>query len=251
MPKKDLSSFARKAHNVPVARQNFIDQAGGIFQSSVGYDHWKSADKWSNFWSFFFDTNHGWVQSVYGSIPIDELYQKQRHSIEHIIPKTFLKEYLKKKGVPDSIRRGATVNPFNFAAAERRLNAGRSNFPFDMEDNTVSRPFRINLNPDAYMTTGLNEEKKEWIIPSRTKGDIARAILYMLLIYSIDELYTQHIETLVHWAKIDPPTAWELAYNEWVKGRLGINNPFIADAEKSRELLDNVELMNSLMLKEK
>jgi len=230
-----------------ISRQRFIELAGGVYQSHKGYDDWNSQSKWSNFWQFFFDTGHGWVKSVYGAVPIDELYQKRRHSIEHIIPKSFLKAYLRKTGVAENVRQGATINPFNFAACERGMNSFRSNFPFDMDGDKVKRPFRLDLNPDMYMTTGLDSEN-EWIIPSRTRGDIARALLYMTLTYGIDELYNRHLDTLVHWAKVDPPSAWELAYNEWTFNRLGIRNPFIASPEEALVLLSDRLLLESVLI---
>lgn len=230
-----------------LTRQEFIDIAGGIYQSADGYRDWSGQDKWENFWQFFFETDNGWVKSIYGSIPVDELYQKRRHSIEHIIPKSFLKDYLRRAQVADNVRKGATVNPFNFAACERGLNSGRSNFPFDMEDDEIKRPFRIVLNPDAYMTTGLDAEH-EWVIPSRTRGDIARTILYMVLVYEIDELYNRHLNTLVHWARIDPPTTWEIAFNQWVEAKMGINNPFIAEPEISQRYLNDTSLLKSVLV---
>jgi len=97
------------------------------------------------------------------------------------------------------------------------------------------------------MTTGLDSEN-EWIIPSRTRGDIARALLYMTLTYGIDELYNRHLDTLVHWAKVDPPSAWELAYNEWTFNRLGIRNPFIASPEEALVLLSDRLLLESVLI---
>lgn len=230
-------------------RQDFIDLAGGIYQSSKHFRQWSSQDKWDNFWSFFFDSAYGWVPSIYGSVPVNELYQKQRHSIEHIIPLDFLDRYLAYKHQPRHVRNGATVNPFNFAPSERGLNAKRSNFAFDFDGDKVVRPYNMDLHPEAFERTGFDKDN-EWVIPSRNRGDIARALLYMLLVYGIDELYERHIDTLVHWAKIDMPSAWELAYNNWVHGRLGIRNPLIDTPEKSLPLLNNRELMHAMVIKE-
>ena len=245
----ELSRFHQKpAHTITNAadiatRQDFVEYAGGIYQSPLHFKQWQSEDKWKNFWAFFFDTEHGWVTSIYGTLPVSELYQKQRHSIEHIIPRDFLDRYLAQKGVPRHVRYGATVNPFNFAPSERGLNAKRSNFPFDFSDEHLIRPTQLELHPENYSGFNANHE---WVIPSRNRGDIARAILYMLLIYEIDELYNQHLSTLIHWAKIDSPSAWELAYNNWIYTRLGIRNPFIDSPENALYLLDNKPLMQSL-----
>ncbi|MEB4590341.1 endonuclease [Candidatus Thiothrix sp. Deng01] len=226
-------------------RQDFVEYAGGVFQSAKHFRQWGSEDKWKNFWSFFFDTEYGWVTSIYGSAPVSELYQKQRHSIEHVIPRDFLDRYLAHKGAPRNIRNGATVNPFNFAPSERGLNAKRSNFNFDLENDRIVRPFHLELHPESFSGTGFDADH-EWVIPSRNRGDIARAILYMLLVYEIDELYNRHINTLAHWAKLDSPSPWEIAYNNWVFTRQGIRNPFIDSPENALLLLDNHDLLSSI-----
>jgi endonuclease/exonuclease/phosphatase family metal-dependent hydrolase len=228
-----------------ITRQDFVEYAGGVYQSPLHFKQWQSDDKWKRFWSFFFDTEHGWVTSIYGTSPVSELYQKQRHSIEHIIPRDFLDRYLANKGVPRHVRYGATTNPFNFAPSERGLNAKRSNFPFGFNNDQIVRPNHWELHPENFSAAGFNADH-EWVIPSRNRGDIARAILYMLLMYEIDELYNQHISTLIHWAKIDSPSTWEIAYNHWVYTRLGIRNPFIDSPENALLLLDNKQLMQSL-----
>ena len=230
-----------------ITRQDFVEYAGGIYQSPKHFKHWSSEDKWDNFWSFFFDSSYGWVSAVYGTIPVNELYQKQRHSIEHIIPRDFLDRYLTHKGMPRNVRYGATVNPFNFAPSERGLNAKRANFPFDMDGDQIVRPFNLELHPENFSGVGFDADH-EWVIPSRNRGDIARAILYMLLVYEIDELYNRHVDTLVHWAKLDSPSAWEIAYNHWVYARLGIRNPFIDTPENALQLLSKRDLMHTIEL---
>ncbi|EIJ32950.1 endonuclease [Thiothrix nivea] len=240
----------RPAHTVRtladiVTRQDFVEYAGGVFQSYKHFKQWSSEDKWKNFWSFFFDSEYGWVTSIYGTVPVSELYQKQRHSIEHVIPRDFLDRYLARKGVPRHVRNGATVNPLNFAPSERGLNAKRSNFRFDLDGDQIVRPYHMELHPDNFSGTGFDADN-EWVIPSRNRGDIARAILYMLLVYEIDELYNRHIHTLVHWAKVDSPSAWEIAYNNWVYTRHGIRNPFIDTPENALLLLDNHDLLSAI-----
>ncbi|HPQ95960.1 MAG: endonuclease [Thiothrix sp.] len=231
-----------------LTRQDFVDLAGGVFQSHKHFRQWGSQDKWEQFWSFFFDTSHGWVTSVYGSTPVDELYQKQKHSIEHVIPRDFLDRYLTRRRYPRQVRYGASTNPLNFAPSERGLNARRSNFPFDLDGDRVIRPRHMKLDPESH-SSGLDADN-EWVIPSRNRGDIARAILYMLLVYEIDELYNRHIDTLVHWAKIDTPSAWEIAYNNWVHTLLGIRNPLIDEPGKALILLDNSELIQSIRVRD-
>ena len=229
-------------------RLQFIELAGGVYQSKRNYRQFKSNDKWKHFWSFFFDTNRGWVKSVYGSIPVDTLVQKKRHTIEHIIPRSFLQEYLMSQRIPRNIRFGADTNPLNWVPADRTLNSRRSSFQFDFNNDKVVRPKKIHLNPEAYYKTGIDNDD-EWVVPKRSRGDIARAILYMLLVYEIDELYIDHIKTLVHWSKTDAPADWELAYNDWVDAKHGIRNPFISDPSISKQWLDDKNLLEGLLCK--
>lgn len=228
-------------------RDAFLAEAGGTFENHESYSSWRGGDKWDNFWSFFFDNNYGWVQSAYGAIPISTLHQKQRYSIEHIIPQSFLKSYLDRNGAPQAVRRGATVNPYNFVAAERDANSTRDSFPFNWDGDQIRRPFRFALNPAAYGSAGFDDEN-EWVIPSRSRGDLARAILYMVIIYNIKELYNRHIDQLVHYAKVDPCTQWELDYGLWVEGMHAIKNPFIARPDAARRWLDDADLMASIRL---
>jgi len=229
-------------------RLKFIEMAGGVYQSTKSYRQFKSQDKWDHFWSFFFDTNHGWVKSVYGSIPVTTLVQKKRHTIEHIVPRSFLQDYLIRKRIPRNVRFGAETNPFNLVPADRKLNSRRSSFQFDFNDDQVIRPETIHLNPEAYVSTGVDTDE-EWVVPKRSQGDIARAILYMLLVYEIDELYLEHIQTLVHWAKVDQPSKWELAYNDWVLSNHGIRNPFIDTPDESLNWLNDTALLDGLLCK--
>ena len=238
--------WTKRGAAVECERLAFIEMAGGVYQSRQSYRQLKSQDKWKRFWSFFFDENFGWVKSVYGSIPVDTLVQKKRHTIEHIVPRSFLQEYLIRKRIPRNVRFGAETNPFNWVPADRKLNSSRSSFQFDFQDDKVVRPEQIHLNPDAYASTGTDADE-EWVVPQRSRGDIARAILYMLLTYEIDELYLEHIETLVHWAKADMPSKWEIAYNEWVFQNHGIRNPFIDTPADSMKWLNDSELMSGLL----
>ena len=246
--KKPKRVWTNRCAESELERLKFIELAGGVYQSRKNYRQFKSNDKWEHFWSFFFDTDRGWVKSVYGSIPVDTLVQKKRHTIEHIVPRSFLQEYLLSQRIPRNVRFGADTNPLNWVPADRTLNSRRSSFQFDFNDDKVVRPKEIHLNPEAYHTTGMDNDE-EWVVPKRSRGDIARAILYMLLVYEIDELYVDHIKTLVHWAKTDAPADWELAYNDWVYKEHKIRNPLISNPENSDNWLENEKLFEGLLCK--
>ncbi|MCB2263746.1 MAG: DUF2278 family protein [Candidatus Thiosymbion ectosymbiont of Robbea hypermnestra] len=228
-------------------REEFIQLAGGAYGSNEDYEDWSGRDKYDNFWAFFLDRDFGWVGSVYANVPIENLY-RHGHSIEHVIPKSVLETQLKNRGRSRSVIKGARTNPFNLLAAGARLNSTRSSFEFDTEGDQPVRPGRIPINPNAVGTTGLDVER-EWVIPSRSRGDVARCVLYMILVYELDGLYEEDLAVLRRWAWVDEPSAWELAYNEWVSGRLGIRNPLITgDIERLKEMLQDDSLFNVALL---
>ena len=237
-------------------KEQFIKIAGGVYKSKKDYEYWDGSDKKTNFWDFFngqIITKEGTIEydkeilSFYGGIPVETLIERDIHSIEHIIPKDFLNKYLKKRYY--TIRRGATINPFNFAPCHRTLNTVRSTFPYDFEGDKVTTQHKTSLTTE-FTDYGFDDDA-EWVVPAKTKGDVARAILYMCLIYDITGLYSNHVDELVSWAKSDLPTFWEIKYNQWVHMYKGINNPFIryvnTDATKPySELLDDDELLNAI-----
>lgn len=230
-------------------REKFIDIAGGIFESNKFYSQLSGAQKAKHFWNFFDSETDDYIHSVYAGVTVDILRRKRLYSIEHIIPKSFLKKYLELKGVEQSVIKGSTTNPLNFAAAHRNINSARNKFPFDVENDKIIRGYNIELG-SIYSDYGFDQEK-EWVIPIRTQGDLARSILYMCLVYGISELYGEHLNIYRNWAKVDPPNIWELKYNEWVKENFNIKNPFISDYNnpiQAFELLNDDELMSSIRL---
>ena len=219
----------------------FLEQAGGVFKSNQDYDDFNGRDKYENFWRFFFDRDFGWVLSVYGDIPIKDLF-RNGHSIEHVVPKSILRDRLQDAGQSSEVIKGARTNPLNFMAAHSNLNSFRSNREFDSESDPIVRSRRVPLSPNAEIQTGLDFEG-EWVIPSRTQGDIARCVLYMILVYGLNGLYEEDIDNMRRWALVDPPTDWEIAYNNWVFDRLEIRNPLITkNIETLKSILESEEL---------
>ncbi|MEM8780628.1 MAG: endonuclease, partial [Cyanobacteria bacterium P01_G01_bin.49] len=228
-------------------RAEFLKKAGGVFTSEQDYKDWNSKDKYENFWSFFLDNNNGWVTSVYADIPIAELY-RNGHSIEHIVPQSVLKTRLATAGKPQAVINGATTNPLNFMAAYSDLNSRRSTREFDTEgDSIIPNTWRVPLNPIAVTQTGLDFEG-EWVVPSRTQGDVARCVLYMMLVYELDGLYEEDIDNMRRWALVDPPRDWEIAFNEWVFNQSEIRNPLITkDLEELKRMLESSSLFETTL----
>ncbi len=225
----------------------FLAQAGGVYTSNRDYDDFNRQDKYENFWSFFLDQEFGWVRSVYANIKIKNLY-RNNHSIEHVVPKSILRDRLSAAGKSREVIKGARTNPLNFMAAHSHLNSLRNNYEFDTEGDSVVRSKRVPLNPNAHIQTGLDYER-EWVIPSRTQGDIARCVLYMMLVYRLNGLYEEDIDHMRRWALIDPPSDWEIAFNNWVFMRLKIRNPLITEnIDTLKSILNSQDLFATTLV---
>ncbi len=221
-----------------ITRAEFIRRSGGVYESAVSYEQWSSSEKWNRFWAFFFEADYQNVTSLYGEIPVSKLRNHRRLSIEHIIPRSILRQALEQHNASLAFMNGATTNPFNLAPSDRFLNKTRASFPFDLQGDRVHRPFDIYMNPKAKGQTGLDADR-EWVVPHRSRGDVARAILYMMVMYGLDHLYSAHLNTLLRWSQQDEPMEWEIAYNRWVQKHFHICNPLITTPIHRFEFFDS------------
>jgi hypothetical protein len=228
-------------------RDEFIQLAGGVYESPVHYDQWSERDKYESFWSFY-EEFYQEARSLYAGVEVAGLIQRGEYSIEHIIPKGMLRRHLQR--VDREVRFGATVNPFNLAPCHRDLNNFRQDLPFDFDGDHIREAFCIELPQARVCVVGVDHEQ-QWVVPLWTRGDVARAILYMSLVYNLERVFCRDIDTLLQWAQDDPPDVWEVRYNEWVRQRLGIWNPLISDKPHKlpRQLLQDTELMRSFRCK--
>ena len=112
------------------------------------------------------------------------------------------------------------------------VNAVRSNHPFGTSDNVSSTYL------DATLWSDINNQK--WYeVRDAAKGDVARSILYMLARYHFEpsypgdwtefpfDLYKQDQALLKQWHNDDPPSAFEVARNDYIQTEQENRNPFI------------------------
>lgn len=224
-------------------REEFVKLAGGVYESPIHYGQWGERERYENFWAFYDDFRVE-ARSLYAGVEVSRLIERGEYSIEHIIPNSLLKKYLQRS--PRAVRNGASVNPLNLAPCHRELNNQRKDLPFDFDGDQIVEAACIDLPEARVCVVGLDHER-EWVVPRWTRGDVARAILYMGLVYRLERLFGENLEALLAWAEEDPPDAWEVSYNDWVKARLGIWNPFVSKEPHRlpRQLLRDWELMSS------
>ena len=214
-------------------KADFLKVSGGIFESDKSWSQINSFSKKSFFWDIY--TNLDGAHGIYSGAPLKDLVHKKQYSIEHIIPKSFLLESLANQ--PKKIRYGATLNPFNLAPAHQKINRIRGDAQYDFDGDPITKTFHVKFKSVHQDQIGFDEDR-EWSPPRKSRGDIARAILYMNICYSLRCYSKTDLDTLIHWAKADEPSRVEVKYSQWIKQKMGIQNPFI----DIPELIEDEEL---------
>lgn len=209
-------------------RHGFISLAGGIPKVPQRKHYRAQRIQQKYFWSFFAQTK--WrksVKAIYSDFNADTLLHNKTYSIEHIIPKSYLRSALLSIGESKSIVHSAIVNPFNYAISHRKVNAHRSSIDYDLEGDRVNAPIK------SYRDHSLGlDEQGQWVIPERSRGIVARAVIYMSLLYGINQVGENSAEKYFPWAlhyKID---LWELEYNRWIRKKYNICNPLIENCAR-------------------
>lgn len=210
-------------------RQTFINSAGGCYKQKKGWSWLGSRDKRLRFW-LFFTRFHPQSGTVYGDFPIRQIIHSKAYSIEHVIPCSILKAHLNGQTC-----NGASINPTNLMPAHQKLNLARGNSDFDFDGNPVIKVLLVfHKRQNRRQVYGLDSEQ-EWVLPTRSKGDVARSLLYMFLTYPLSQLYRKHHGTLIRWAQQDRSSRVEREYNAWVSKQWRIENPLIENPDLLKE----------------
>ncbi len=206
-------------------RREFIALAGGIPRIPQPRNYLARKIQHKYFWRFF--AKPKWrnsVKAIYSELTIDVLLRRKIYSIEHIVPKSYLRAYLANTHQSALLIHSAIFNPYNYAPSHRKVNACRSSLPYDMEDEQIATTVRVK----KMVANGVGTDSEgEWVVPKRSRGSVARAVLYMSLMYGIDRIGSDPIEKFVPWALEQPPALWELEFNRWIRKKYMISNPFI------------------------
>ena len=214
---------------------SFMEEAspsgdGKAYKSRRDWDRFKNGKKL--IWAFFeaVETSSG-ALALYSdagdrAATATKLRNNKLHSLEHIIPKSFLRDMLSSRDV--ELMRGARTNPFNLWPSHRTINSRRSNRRLDFEVDAIETGVDHLASGFSYTQTGIDDEG-EWVIPPRSRGDVARAVLYMVLAYELRRYTTAELKVLAKWAVNDAPMLWEKEYELYVKRFFGgHSNPLIS-----------------------
>jgi hypothetical protein len=206
-------------------RKSFIESAGGCYRQKKGWSWLRSRDKRLRFWRFF-TSFHPESGSIYGNFPIHKIIHDKAYSIEHVIPCSILREHLHGRTY-----NGASINPFNLMPAHQMLNIERGNSDFDFDNDSITSVIPIFGKRKKSRQISGRDHEREWVLPMRSRGDVARSLLYMMLTYPLSGIYVEHHATLIKWARQDRPSRVELEYNAWVSKQWRIQNPLIQNPD--------------------
>lgn len=227
-------------------RNQFIVLAGGMPKIPAPRNYLARKHQHEYFWKFFAQTK--WrksVKAIYSEMSVDTLLRRRIYSIEHIVPKSYLRSRLEQSGRPGIVIHSAIYNPYNYAPSHRKVNASRSSLPYDMDDDVLFK--NVKVKKAGSLPVGTDFEG-EWLVPRRSRGCVARAILYVAILYGIDHIGKDSVEKFIPWASANPPADWEIAFNRWILKKYSINNPLIEKRGgiSPLSLLQDNELIRSL-----
>lgn len=208
----------------------FTDLAGGVFLHRRSWGRVSGADKRALFWSFFESPEAQGARATYSGARVIQLLRRRQYSVEHVVPRAVLSRFL--RGAPAAVRNGACCNPLNFAAEVPWLNGARGELAFDLDGDAVHEPVAVVREGRHEVEVGVDADG-EWVPPRRSRGDIARTVLYMTLIYRLPIPLDAR---WMAWAAGDPPSNVERAFSAWTRRRWQIGNPLVERPSLLREL---------------
>lgn len=212
-------------------RDAFVARAGGVFTYHRAWHHLASREKHALLWDYYASGYASGVAALYSGASVDALRAQRRHSIEHVVPRAVLRRWL--GDARRRVRNGACANPLNLAAEDARLNSLRGDVPFDLDGDAVRDAARIRGVTATSADVGLDAEG-QWVPPVRSRGDIARTVLYMTLVYRLPIPLDAR---WLAWLRADPPSETERAFSRWTRARWRIGNPLVEDPEALEMLL--------------
>jgi hypothetical protein len=224
-------------------RHGFISLAGGIPTIPQRKNYRAQQTQQKYFWKFFAQTK--WrksVKAIYSDLNVDTLLRTKTYSIEHIIPRSILREQLRKLGSSKSIIHSAIFNPFNYAISHRKVNVYRSSTEYDLDGDHVVLPIKYYAN----QRLGLDGEG-QWVVTERSRGVVARAIIYMCLLYRFNQIGEYPLVNYFSWASTYKIDLWELEYNRWIRKKYNICNPLIENCVglKLDDILQDEDIVNA------
>jgi endonuclease I len=206
-------------------RDTFVARAGGVFTYYRAWHHVAAREKRALLWDFYASAHALAAPALYSDAPVRSLLERRRHSIEHVVPRAVLRRWL--SGARRRVRNGACANPLNLVPEDTRVNTLRGDAAFDLEGDPVIVPTRAGPDAPSLAPIGLDAEG-QWVPPRRSRGDVARAVLYMTLVYRLPLPLDSR---WLAWLRADPPSETERAFSRWTRARWRIGNPLVEDPE--------------------
>lgn len=149
---------------------------------------------------------------------------------EHIMPVSWMLQKVacdSRQSCDDARFQAMQTDLHNLYPSEKTLNTARGNRPFG-EVEGEAREF-------GECDFEIDKENNRLEPPSASRGNIARAMIYMEQVYGI-KIFKRQRQMLIDWHFADPPDAAEKQRNDRIEAIQGNRNP----------LIDNPALMEQL-----
>ena len=173
------------------------------------------------------------------------------HSIEHVVPKSTYYDNLETR-LGQRKANGASVNPLNFLPSHSTVNSKRGTRLFDFGGDIVESETLAKVDRDSRKFQAGKDEDGEWVVPLLSRGDIARCVMYMEMMYDLEYVNEVEMKKLQEWMKDDEPSDYEIAHGKWLRQTqpLGMNvqNPFVSNPELATDNMFQ-KLLNSYLKK--
>ena len=239
--------------------------AGGLPDAPKPYESISPSNKRSLLWNFF---NSDLVtdsmldaKTVYSGKEngatirelIDEMDDGDNvyiHSIEHVVPKSTFEAMLKDR-LGELKANGASVNPLNFLPSHETVNIKRRSKVFDFDGDTIESETLAEVEGDSRAFEAGKDKDGEWVIePLLSRGDIARCVMYMEMMYELNYVNETEMKKLQQWMKEDKPSEYEVAFGLWLRETqplgMDIQNPFVSNPELATDEMFQ-KLLNSYL----
>lgn len=137
------------------------------------------------------------------------------YDVEHIFANSWVKDK------PQSIRNAVYNDAFNVRVSDKKTNNARGNAYFDNVDKSKAEEI---LDSHGNIAGWLDYTNNKFEPNDDSKGDVARAILYMVVKYDLEYPY---VLTMISWSKSDLPDSYEIDHYNTALKLCGYSNILI------------------------
>ncbi len=143
------------------------------------------------------------------------------YDVEHIYARSWVSQ------APEALKAMVANDAFNVRVSDKNTNSKRGNAYFSYVNKSTAR---VIYDANNYISGWLDVSNNLFEPNDETKGDIARAILYMVIKYDLDY---PRLFIMISWSKLDPPDEYERDHFQKAFALCGYSNILITNPSLS------------------